>query len=229
MIKNKANNSSNKKYWLNWTIACGIGEFLGIGVAAGIAFLHFKFLGEPQTIGQRILVIAVMMLAGIIEGLVTGSFQWSVLKKRFVNMKAKNWLFFTALGAATAWLLGMIPSIFFAPEPSTSSSAIVEFSNVQIALLAALSGVVLGALFGVFQWVELKKHTPDAGRWILANSLGWTVGLVIIYLGASTPSVDTSLAVIILIATIAGLLAGLSVGAITGLFLIKLKYAPTLN
>ena len=220
-----ANSSSNKKYWLNWTIACGIGEFLGIGVAAGIAFLHFRFLGEPQTIGQRILIIIVMMLAGIIEGLVTGSFQWSVLKKRFINIKAKNWLIFTALGAATAWLLGMISSVFFAPEPSASSLATIELSNVQIALLAAISGVVLGALFGGFQWVELRKHTPNAGRWVLANSLGWAVGLVIIYLGASMPSVDTSLAVIILIATISGLLGGLSVGAITGLFLIKLKYA----
>jgi len=177
------NDPSNKKYWLKWTIACGIGEFLGIGVAAGIAFLYFKFLGEPQAIGQRILVIAVMMLAGIIEGLVTGSFQWSVLKERLVNMKAKNWLVFTALGAATAWLLGMIPPLFFMPEPSTSASTSIEFSNAQIALLAALSGVVLGAIFGGFQWLELKKHTLNAGRWILANSLGWTIGLAVIYLG----------------------------------------------
>lgn len=78
-----------------------------------------NLLGEPQTIAQHILVIAVMVFAGIIEGLVTGYFQWSVLNKRFVNMKAKNWLSFTALGAATAWLLGMIPSVFFAPAPST--------------------------------------------------------------------------------------------------------------
>ena len=96
-------------------------------------------------------MIAVMILAGIIEGCVTGYFQWSVLKKRFVNMRAKNWLGFTALGAATAWLLGMIPSVFFASENPTYSSTTIEFSYGQIALLAALLGVVLGALFGVFQ------------------------------------------------------------------------------
>lgn len=218
-----ANNSPNKKYWLNWTIFCGIGEFLGIGVAAGIAVLYFNLLGEPQTIGQKVLIIIVMILAGIIEGLVTGFFQWSVLKKRFSSMKAKNWLGVTALGAATAWLLGMIPSVFFAPESSSSTS--VEFSMGQIALLAALMGVVLGTIFGVFQWLELKGHTANASRWILANALGWTVGLAIIFLGASIPSVDTSLAVVIFIGAVSGLLAGLSVGAITGLFLIKLKYA----
>lgn len=219
-----AANSSNRKYWLNWAIACGIGEFFGIGVAAGIGFLYLSMLGEPGDLGEKVLLVLVMVLAGIIEGVVVGSFQWSVLKKRFIDMKAKNWLFFTALGAATAWLLGMIPSTFFISESSASSSATVEPSSVQIALLAAVSGIVLGALFGAFQWIELKKHTPDAGRWILANLLGWTVGLIIIYLGASIPSLDTSLAGVISIGVISGLLAGLSVGAITGLFLVKLRY-----
>ena len=95
-----------KKYWLNWTVACGAGEFLGIGVAAGIGFSLFFLLGEPQNIGQRLLIIA---------------------------------------------------------------------------------------------------------------------GMVIIFLGASLPTPETRLAVVILIGTVSGLLAGLSVGAITGLFLIRLK------
>jgi len=218
-----ANNSSDKRYWLNWTIACGIGEFLGIGVAAGMAFLCFPLLGEPSSFSEKILLVLVMVFAGIIEGLVTGGFQWSVLKKRFINMKAKNWLIFTALGSATAWLLGMIPSTFLALGPSTSS-ANIEPSSKQITLLAAVSGIVLGTLFGAFQWIELKKHTSNASKWILANLLGWTVGLVIIYLGASIPSIDTILTVIVLTGTVSGLLAGLSVGAITGLFLVKLKY-----
>lgn len=171
-MKNMANNSSSK-YWLNWTVACRIGEFFGIGVAAGIAFLHFSLLGEPKTIAQNILVLMVMILAGIIEGAVTGYFQWSVLKKRFMNMKTRNWLGFTALGAATAWLLGMLPSVSSASAPSTTSSTNTEFSSVQIALFAILSGIVLGALFGGFQWIEFKEYTSNAGRWILANSLGW--------------------------------------------------------
>ena len=116
---------STKKHWLYWTVACGAGEFCGIGVAAGIAVLHFTFLGEPVTIGQKIAVIFIMIAAGVIEGLVTGYFQWFILKKRYLNMRARNWLGFTALGAATAWLLGMIPSVFFAP--GASSSATMEF------------------------------------------------------------------------------------------------------
>jgi hypothetical protein len=34
-------------YWLRWTAVCGLGEFLGIGVAAGIGF------GVVMTLGGR--------------------------------------------------------------------------------------------------------------------------------------------------------------------------------
>lgn len=202
-----------------------MGEFLGIGVAAGIWFLHSRFLGEPGNLGEKLLLLLIMIGAGIIEGLVTGSFQWAVLHKRFIEMKARNWLLFTALGAAAGWLLGMIPSVFFLPDTSNSSALSAEPSGLLFALLAVLSGVVLGALFGAFQWLELKKHTPDAARWILANLLGWMVGLALIFLGASLPPARAGLALIVLIGGASGLLAGLSVGAITGLFLVKFRYA----
>jgi hypothetical protein len=117
----------------------------------------------------------------------------------------------------------MIPSTFFIPE--TSASAEIEVSAVFITSLALISGVVLGALFGGFQWIELRRHTPDAARWVWANLLGWMVGLTIIYLGASLPSTETNLTLIIVIGAASGLLAGLSVGAITGLFLIRLRRA----
>ena len=46
-----------------------------------------------------------------------------------------------------------------------------------------------------------------------------------IFLGASIHSVDTPLAVTASIGTISSLVAGLSVEAITGIFLVKLKHA----
>lgn len=194
------------------------GNFWASGIAAGIYILHLRFLGEPQSIGQKVMVIAIMILAGIIEGSITGYFQWSILKRDFLKMKARNWLGFTALGAAVGWFLGMLTPVFFASE--NSSSTAIEFSPQWITLMAALMGIFLGALFGFCQWFELKKYILKASKWILANSLGWAAGLVIIFLGASLPSASTGLSVIILLGTISGLLAGLSVGAITGLFLI---------
>lgn len=145
---------SASKYWALWTLACGGGEFLGIGAAAAIAFLLLPFLGDPQTVPQGVLLTAVMVLAGTIEGVTTGSPQWVVLRERFVRLRSRNWLAVTALGAATAWLLGMPSSTFFSPDASMTASA-MDFSIWQAALLGAVFGAVLGALSGDFQWVEL--------------------------------------------------------------------------
>jgi len=212
-----------KNYWLKWTIACGIGEFLGIGVAAGIWFLHFRFLGEPESPGGKVLLLGIMVLAGIIEGSITGCFQWEVLRKRFTRLRTGNWLLFTALGAAAAWLLGMMPSLFFIPESVASSEPGAEPSGWLFAVLALSSGAVLGALFGAFQWIELRRHTTGSGKWIPANLLGWMAGLAIIYLGASMTPEGAGLALIVVTGAASGLLSGLSVGAITGLFLIRYK------
>jgi hypothetical protein len=208
-------------YWLRWTAVCGLGEFLGIGVAAGIGFGVVMTLGEPDTLGEKLFVILTAIVSGIIEGLVTGWLQWWVLREKFAAVKAKDWLFYTALGAATGWILGMTPSTFLMGQGG--ATPVPEFSSALIALLAAGAGLVLGALFGFFQWLELRKHTVQAARWIPANAIAWAIGLAIIYLGASMPTAETALAMVILIGTVSGLLAGLSVGAITGLFLIKLE------
>ena len=208
-------------YWLRWTAVCGLGEFLGIGVAAGIGFGVVMTLGEPDTLGEKLFIILTAIVSGIIEGLVTGWLQWWVLREKFAAVKAKDWLFYTALGAATGWILGMTPPTFLMGQGG--ATPVPEFSSALIALLAAGAGLVLGALFGFFQWLELRKHTVQAARWIPANAIAWTIGLAIIYLGASMPTAETALAMVILIGTVSGLLAGLSVGAITGLFLIKLE------
>ena len=209
-------------YWLRWTAACALGEFLGIGAAAGIGFGVMMSMGEPDTLGKKLLVMLVAVVSGVIEGLITGSLQWMVLREKFANVRAKNWLFYTALGAVVGWILGMAPPTFLMGQLGTASPP-PEFSSALIALLAAGAGVVLGALFGFCQWLELRKHVAHATRWILANSFAWTIGLAIIYLGASTPEAQTPLVTVIIIGTVSGLLAGLSVGAVTGSFLIKLK------
>jgi hypothetical protein len=180
-------------------------------------------LGEPDSVGKSILAILIMILAGIIEGTITGLFQWSVLKKKFERLPSKSWVGFTIAGAAAGWLLGMLPSAFFYNGPSTSAVPTTELSVAQVALLAPLLGIILGAIFGTFQWLALRKHTLKASRWILANSLGWIPGLAFIFVGASMPTAETGLAVIVILGLISGLLGGLAVGGVTGLFLVRMQ------
>jgi hypothetical protein len=48
---------------------------------------------------------------------------------------------------------------------------------------------------------------------------GWGLGITWIYLAATLPDETTPIAVTVLLGAMAGVLAGLSVGAITGLYL----------
>jgi uncharacterized integral membrane protein len=212
--------------WLKWTIFCALGELLGIGIAGGIAFVVNTTIGEPETFLTKLLVLLVMLLAGCIEGFLLGTFQWHVLQERFRKIPKREWVFYTVLVAVIGWFLGMLPSLFIISGNTNSvqDTTTIDFEHpLLLALLSVASGLVLGAVFGLFQWFVLKKYVHKAYKWITANALGWGLGLGWIYLFASFPNENTSLIFNILTGISGGLLAGLSVGAVTGAFLLRLE------
>ncbi len=215
-----------KHLWLKWTLYCATGELIGIAMAGMIAFGANQLIGEPNTFLMKCVVLILMLTAGVIEGTLLGLFQWSVLVQKFRDIPRKEWLRYTILAAVTGWFLGTLPSLFFIPasESVDGKTTSIGLDNMILyALLSIGAGLLLGALFGLFQWFSLKKHVGKAYRWIMANSLGWGAGLGWIYLFASLPDESTGLAFNILMGISGGSLAGLSVGAITGLYLVKLK------
>jgi hypothetical protein len=216
---------TNKKLWLKWTINCALGEILGIGFAGAIAFSINSTIGEPQTIASKVLVLFFMLLAGFIEGFMLGIFQWKVLINKFQKIPKNKWILNTVRVAVLGWFLGMLPSLFFIPPETTSNDApSFNFDNPTVfALLSIGTGNILGGIFGLFQWFVLKQYVQKAYLWILANALGWGLGLGWIYLFASLPSENTTLMTNIVLGIFGGLLAGITVGGVTGLFFINLK------
>lgn len=214
------------KLWKRWTINCTIGELLGIACAGGIAFLVNSIIGDPIDIGSKIIVLIAMMFAGLVEGAVLGYFQWKVLVTKFPKMSQKEWLFFTILVGVLGWFLGMLPSLFLIPESSYESGAngSINYSSPFIyAILSISMGLILGAIFGLFQWFSLRKYAVNAYQWIIANALGWGLGLGWIYIFASIPDEKSTLLFNIIMGVCGGSFAGLSVGMITGFYLVKLK------
>lgn len=211
------------KLWKRWTLNCSAGELVGIACAGAIAFTVNSIIREPQNISSKIIILLSMMFAGFIEGAILSLFQWKVLVTKFHDLPKKEWMFYTILVGVLGWFLGMLPSLFFMPAESEISEG-VDFSNPYIfALLSIGSGLILGAIFGLFQWFSLKKYAQKAYKWITANALGWGLGLGWIYLFASIPTEESSMTFIITMGIAGGILAGFSVGAITGIFLIILK------
>jgi hypothetical protein len=189
-----------------------------------IAFLANQFIGEPETLLQKFLVLALMLIAGTIEGAFLGWFQWRILKEQIPIGKAE-WIKVTITVAVLGWFLGMLPSLFFiqsAGSDNTAASPDVFGNPLVFAMLCISSGLIMGAVFGLFQWYVLRRYAYGAGWWILANGLGWAAGLGWIYAGATLPDEQSGILFNILIGALAGVLAGLSVGLVTGLFLKKL-------
>jgi hypothetical protein len=207
-----------------WTFFCAFGELSGIAIAGTIAFFVNTAVGEPQTLVQKLAVLISMLVAGAIEGSLLGWFQWKILKE-ITKIRKAEWMRATILVAVLGWFRGMLPSLFFVPPagPEGSVGSGLFDDPLVFAAMCIGSGLVLGAIFGTFQYFVLRKYMSNAAWWILANALGWGVGLGWIYAGASLPDEQSGLVLNIVAGASGGILAGLSVGVITGLFLRKLK------
>jgi uncharacterized integral membrane protein len=202
-----------------WTFSCAAGEFIGIAVAAAVAVGHFRLAGEPVTTSQKAIAMLVMLGAGAVEGTMITLFQWRVLRHSLPRLTLRRWAVVTIAAAVTGWFLGMLPSLLMSDDPSRPAAPAFDPPLWLVGLLAGASGLVFGAMFGWIQWLELRKHLPKAGKWIVANMWGWGLGITWIYLAATLPDETTPIGVTVLLGAMAGALAGLSVGAITGLSL----------
>ena len=124
--------------------------------------------------------------------------------------------------AAFVWLVGMLPSTFLAPE-TWVSCLILEPPYLATLALVQLFGLGFGGLLGLAQWIVLRRHTKGAWKWIPVNALGWSAGLPFLYFVAAVPVVETSLALNFVATVAVAAAGGLSMGAITGAFLLRLS------
>lgn len=207
--------SRTRQFYRFWLFACTLGEFLGIALAAGIAAAHFYSFGEPATYLQKVGLLAVMVIAGLLEGSLIAVFQWRVLRLRFPKLHLRSWWTVTVTAAVTAWILGMLPSLVSASEEPTIYDPPL---SLQI-FTGLVLGVFLGALFGMFQWTALKRHADNSTKWIIGNALGWGLGLPVIFVAASLTPAGTPLLQIVLLGAIAGLLTGFIVGLFTAWYM----------
>src|SRR3982750_2355800 len=128
-----------------WIVNCALGELLGIGAAGSIAVSINYFLGEPQSMMQKIFVLFTMLVAGAIEGTSIAVFQWKVLCQLFPKMKLSAWWKWTVSIALLGWGFGMLPSLFLT-QSSTAAAETTEPSMWLIAIVATCGGAVGGAL-----------------------------------------------------------------------------------
>lgn len=209
--------------WMRWIFANTVGELIGLGAVAFTGAAFFLYLDKSLGFAWSAFLTALLMIAiGAFEGAAVGYFQGNVLKTRIKTFDRRRWMVATIFGAVTAWILGTIPSLLMSFSEQPQNSPAFEPDAATVALFAAGMGFALGIVLGLPQWFELRRYMKNAGWWIPANALAWTIGMPQLFaapsvIGEGLPA--WQIAFIIFAAIVS---AGASVGAIHGLFLIWL-------
>ena len=161
-----------------------------------------------------------MVLAGALEGMSIGLFQWRVLRRVFPTLTARAWLIPTISVAAGGWFIGMLPQMFFEGGEGTQTTP--EPSPQVVMIFATVFGGIAGIVFGAAQCFVLRRHVSAATVWIWTNAIGWALAMAVIYLGASLPTAEWTLGAVVLTGALTGIVAGLTIGAVTGAGLVRL-------
>lgn len=201
------------RFLRNWLLWVSLGETVGF-LAPVLTQLAF---------GGSAVVAPALILAGAIEGTVLGWTQSTVLRSRLPALSRQRWVGATAIGAAAAWFVGLLPA---------------EWADVwqrwpaagQAAAAAVVATVLLCAL-GYAQWFELRRHLKGAGWWILGSAAAWCAGLAVFF-AVATPlwQPGQSEGLILFIGVLAGALMALTMALVSGLvlhLLLRQKESPS--
>ena len=170
------------RFWIQWVIANAWAELVGLGVVAGAGFLAVSYLGEPSTLAAALVLAAVFVGLGAIEGLIVGFAQARVLRRSLPGLT--GWVRATVVGAIFSWCVGMVPSTVMSTLSSDPGAAPPQISQPMRLLLAAGLGLVAGPLLAVFQWRRLRAVVSRAAWWLPANAVAWALGMPIIFQAA---------------------------------------------
>jgi hypothetical protein len=212
-----------RQLWARWTLANALSEMIGLGLTFAITGLFFSSIGEENTSASILLSFAVAVASGAAEATLLGLAQWWAMRPWFPSIGKWAWWRATLIGALIAYVLGYLPSTLTSMgEAAASSAPVAEPPQWVVLLLAAGMGAVGGAVLSFAQWLVMRGRVTGAGVWIPANMLAWTFGMPVIFWGIDTAFKMTALWQSVLVMAGTLFAAGAVVGAIHGLFLVKL-------
>jgi F0F1-type ATP synthase assembly protein I len=121
------------------------------------------------------------------------------------------------LVAGIGWAAASAPAAL-SPDGDTTQP-----TTALIVLSALGLGLAMGPLLGSAQAVALRGTVRHPWRWVGANTLAWPPTMVVMFLGATTPSETWSVWSIAAVAASTGLAAGTVLGLTSGWFLPSLQ------
>jgi hypothetical protein len=214
----------DRAFYGRWILANGWSEAMGLGTTFGLGTLIGSQLDRIAGLAAALIAVAVAVLFGtLLEGVLVGYAQESVLRTRLSSLRRRRWILATAIGAGLAWLLGMIPStIMTLQAPEAAAAPAAEPAALLRYALAVVMGAVAGPVLGVAQWTVLRRHVRHAARWLWANAAAWAVGMPLVFLGMDFVPWDGPRPLVFVTLYVVCGIAGLVVGAVHGRVLVRL-------
>ena len=182
-----------------------IGEATGFAVAAGTAvWTIVAGLDDPT---RLVLVIA----AGAVEGTALAIGQFAGMRVR--RPPAGRWIGATALAAATAWTLGMLPSTLG-----------IDVASPMTLLVVGVGAVLLLVSIPFAQWLALAR--PRTARWVPVNAAAWAVS--ILWTFAPSPFIDerSPVPLVVGLYVAAGVLMAVTFACLTAPLALRLFFDP---
>lgn len=229
-LKRKLNQAQSENLSSSWLTNNTLGIFFGfleISIVVLICMIlslqnpAFKFGGYA------------VILAGALQGVILGGWQYKALKLKFPKISESNWVLLSALASTLIWFgviflpyLKILPTI--SQSASTGSQAyaqaarLFKFGPIYTVVVSFLAGLFLGYILSFLQWIELSKHVKASFKWIFFNSLAWALGFsVIITLLSRLPYTNVSTFIISALFTFFVSSAIISIISLAGILSLK--------
>ena len=206
---------------LRWIPLCAAAEFLGIAAAASWYGAVNVLIGEPEPLLARAGAWVLMTLSAVPEGFVLGGLQAVGISWFLPGVSRRRWISATVAVGALGWGIGTFIPLFLVGQDAASPPP--EPGLAVTALFSAAFGLAVGAVFGLVQLWALPREARRKTLWIIANAVGWGVGLPCIYVAAQLAGDLTGWVPRITLWALGGLAAGAALGASTGLALLRLS------
>ncbi len=225
MVLKLAPNNLGK--WLRFSI---IGNTLSIGVAASISLFVYLSLNYPKSFSEKTIFWMSILIAGILHGTIYGFFQHKAFPKDF-RVSARQWIIVCVIASVIGWMAMISPFIFIGnPEYSYSNPRfIIHISFSNLIWIASSTGLFFGGLLGVTQSFLLRKYATNTRLWILANLLGWSIGMCAVFITATLADAYLPKVFIFIICAFGGELCGKCVGLLTFFAAERMKYKDVLE
>jgi len=182
--------------WLSWVGASSLGYAIG---DAAVAWVLITFTSS---------VVFVALAGAVMLGGVPGGLQGLILRRQLSG--AGWWVAASAGGWTAGWMVSLALIQREVPEPVSW--------DVLLAVVAVLGGGL--------QWLVLRRHVLQAGWWVVASAVGWTLGLAVIFGVLAAAGAQVVAAAPVAWALLIGTLTGAVVGAVTGTLLLWLVRHP---